>query len=544
LLVLDYIKKLRGSKLVVPPFHTGHLGLLPGTQVSIGVMMRTEAPRHCELVISPFDRDTEETALIKCKLHDMIGVVGRLTEAISVLGINILKEESSSIDHLKHHSISFLVDMSDKRLDIAHPSTRNLYSDYASVFPTHDYRYVEIFESIIGHVGDAIVWREVSGNRYPELSIEPLDHIRLRIPRTARVQEHESRSVSIPLPSDLLSKLRFSLDRNQASALHYILLSETEQRTLRAFFPQPETIRNIVHLGFYHHDEPSELLPIISALAAAEFNVLTSLLRKQTSTMSVWEAVLEYRGKDRIPSESEWSGWVGQKIEVAAANLNRTHRSDFEIGSPKYPPSEGLAHVKVTLPKTQRKTKRKRDALLPQLDKRRGDLTGISENLGFNKEDVTNSKNLLRLVEKRIRKGPKKIIFLSYSKPASNLARQLKRELKKRYTISEYQEGDGEIILQRTTEMIHSSDYFIGIWHKDERLRFADGKFHTSPWLPIEHGIALSAPKVAFIAYSEDLNSEILNRIKDGIAKVVYQQDTFAEVTIPKILRFCAKHFK
>src|SRR5262249_36792348 len=107
--------------------------------------------------------------------------------------------------------------------------------------------------------------------------------------------------VLIDLPRDAYAFLKENLSFAD-ERLHYILLSEADTRTLRAVFPKPETFRNMLYVGFFHNDEPGGLAAILRPLAAAGFNILTSLIRRDkvgrrsNISRNVFEAQLEFQG--------------------------------------------------------------------------------------------------------------------------------------------------------------------------------------------------------------------------------------------------------
>src|SRR4051812_46351988 len=104
MLVLDYPKStsVDDPTIVVPPFHTGHLGFVPGTEVVVGLVRPGKQPSaDSELAITPFyKRDVDDMAVLTAVMHDDVGVVERLVRAVADLGVNVETEESSSITHL------------------------------------------------------------------------------------------------------------------------------------------------------------------------------------------------------------------------------------------------------------------------------------------------------------------------------------------------------------------------------------------------------------------------------------------------------------
>src|SRR5436190_7097622 len=123
-LIVDYRRTTNSSRIDVPPFHTGPIGLLPGTEIYISLKEENrdssseeqakppEAPAGVEVLIRPYKTNLDNLTRLECTMKDQRGVVGRLGNAISELGINIVSEVSSTIAGVKHHSVSMLLDWS------------------------------------------------------------------------------------------------------------------------------------------------------------------------------------------------------------------------------------------------------------------------------------------------------------------------------------------------------------------------------------------------------------------------------------------------
>src|SRR5664279_5524627 len=118
MLVLGYADSTKGTAptIEVPPFHTGHLGFVPGTPVLISLVAAPESGTHCEVMATPIKQDARYLASVSVSMRDEPGVVARLVAAVASLGINIEVQESSSINLLNHHSVSLIVDLSESEL--------------------------------------------------------------------------------------------------------------------------------------------------------------------------------------------------------------------------------------------------------------------------------------------------------------------------------------------------------------------------------------------------------------------------------------------
>jgi MinD superfamily P-loop ATPase len=153
MLVLDYPKMTKDGSITIPPFHTGHLGFVPETPVHMYLThsQRKGAKEYSELLVTPFQRNVGEMLRLSCIMEDRPGVVERLIDAISDLNVNIVTEESASINHLNHHLVSMIVDLSSSYLPRSEPTETSIrdYGDYRGIVPLNDTRAVELFESIL-----------------------------------------------------------------------------------------------------------------------------------------------------------------------------------------------------------------------------------------------------------------------------------------------------------------------------------------------------------------------------------------------------------
>ena len=174
--VLDYIKKTVDDAIQIPPFHTGHLGLVPDIEVSAGLTIQNRGDQHCELIVSPYE-PTSEMAQVHCIMQDRPGVVQRLLEAVSLLDINIVTQESSAINSLHHHSVDLIIDWTSSPYAGSagsDPRQRARYAEWQQLFPHKDARFVRLFESIMAHCGHLMVWEESGRSNMPQLLIRPL----------------------------------------------------------------------------------------------------------------------------------------------------------------------------------------------------------------------------------------------------------------------------------------------------------------------------------------------------------------------------------
>lgn len=549
MIVLDYLKKTGDLAITVPPFHTGHLGLIPGTEVLIGIMAPwTAGPAHCEVVVSPFSQNAQHMARISCTMKDDIGVVGKLVSAISRYGVNIASQESSSINHLNHHTINMIVDLSTSSLEEERTkeSIIRLYSRFDNLVPLHDFRYVLLFESIMIHCGDMIVWEDLLGRDLPKLTIQPLSNPKInKKQQTTIVQKVEAKPyhVQVSLPENMCSMIRNTLRHSGEQDIGYILLSDTDERNLRIVFLTREIAESLVHIGFYHNDIPGALAEIMQAAASSRFNILTSLIRKQTATRNVWEALLHYRGDEAMPSDMTYAqgcSWVATLLKKNAGNLAQMVEPNVEVGPPLYPKRKSTANQRIALAEG-------RSAALPREPQKLEDLLAQriadAKSIPLGSIEASRTNEVLSLVERRVRKGDKPTIFLSYPRNATRHVELLRDSLSTHYNFSEYQQADGEIIVEEVLRRVLDSDFFIGIWHHDDQMPVGNGKFSISPWMPFEYGIALSARKQNIVIHSDKLDERVWKRINPHVTNPEYS-DLFWSRTLQLVESYCLRNFK
>jgi hypothetical protein len=557
MIVLDYPKRLVDNRIVVPPFHTGHLGFVPGT----GLDMRLASPQRVgpnsvELLFTAYEaKAAGEIINFTCTMKDGPGVVAKLIKALSRLHVNIITEESSVVDYLDNHIVHMLLDCSTMARPSEEDSDRvgNYYRDYEALCPLRDLRYIELFESVVALCGSDLLWDEVTrdGSKVPRLRFSVLHSTlsgsSLGRRTVQRSEDDKNFRATIPLDETTISQIRSKLHADDEQDLHYILLSETEDRILRAFFPELKILPKICHVGFTHRDVPGALSALTRTIADAEFNILTSLLRKRTQTESIWEAVLEYRGTEPVPNNIDPENtrqWVANKLQAvvssAATPIPSVHSSRYgvKLREPAYPKQKQPLAASIPLKEIDRRSAATTDfdpiAALEKQGARPGDdYRGIH----------TNGKlRLLRLIHRRLER-PQPTIFISASMSAKSHADLVKTALEGKYNINTYLQRDSEIILEQVQQYIQTCDYFIGIWHHEDAITPAGVAQQLSPWMPFELGMAMAAGKQWVVIRSSKLDKRLVERLIGHLSVVEYTDLTFIEKTVPHIVQYCDHHF-
>lgn len=562
------------------PFHTGHLGFLSETPVRVSFLARDphhrarpDLQRHCEVLVAPFLQEWRYLALVSVTMRDEPGVVARLLAAIAALGINVEVQDSTSIDLLDHHFVNLIVDLSESqalagaefalpsKVPTTPPAVQRAYRGFESIFPVHDERFVRLFESIVAHCADIIVWKEISGQLYPDLRIGPMPERPFAKSGNARLRRARRRAtIEIIMPEAITHRIHADLGLADTDDIQYILVSDTATRSLRAFFLHPEVTPRLFHVAFEHNDIPGALATVLDLVRRAGFNILTSLSRKRPDDRAVLEALLEFRHEDDYPAsngrpahsplnqpELEWLCEVianaGKSLEVMPPGCG------IIVNRPLYPLRRGAPPVRPLSLSDRLRPARGMAKSRAEIDfgrllrERRADLARGQ----LNKQVTQRSRELIDILEKTRAEAGRSTVFLSYPGRASKHAHKLKSALEAslEYNVQEYQAPDGETIVDVVLDRIANSDYFIGIWHHEALVAETGGPVRDiSPWMLFEYGVARSLGKRQIIVHSDKLDPAIWNRVDPGVSHPSYSDLTFESETIPVILDYCGRHFR
>lgn len=554
MLVLDYPKKtsIEEPSIIVPPFHTGHLGFVPGTDVVVGLVRPGRLrSADAELAITPFSQQ-DDMAVLTAVMRDRVGVVERLVRAVADLDVNIEAEESSSIAYLNEHSVTLVCDISRLEGDRSPRDSGNYLTDYVH---TQDPRLLQLVENVLLHCAGELAWKD---ERAPRLALDVRmlagRQIQLSAPVTLARAPHNA--VSIALPDNVADGVLKAQRDPNVDCLDYIFVSDTDDRSLRVYFLPATAAAKVYHVGLVHADRPGALAALLQLTAAAKFNILTSLVRKETVSYqgrgrSVWEAVLEYRGDSPQPHAEAGppSEWIRDRLAAAAKNdLHHIESFDIAVRAPSYPKpaTPSNSEVPKAMPLTPKSDKRRVPvprtsppaAMGEMLRNQRAALHGLPSE----SQERRYLKALLDAIESRTR-APR--IFLSYPFAAKDHAAVLRTALEEqdRFSVVTHDQQDGKPIVGRVVEKIIGCEHFIGLWHHEE-LPIAEGGGHTiSPWMHFEYGIALANHKESIIVHSNKLPEKLWKRINPGISHPEYSDLTFISDTVPLIVAHCMEHF-
>lgn len=569
MLVLDFVRTATQASpsILVPRFHSGHLGFVPKTNVHVGLPrpLPGQHERHTEVLVTAFDTSPGDLALISLTLRDTIGVVRSIVRAVSHLGINIEVLESSSVDHLDRHRIAMLADLSEATVQSGVTPSRRIqyeYAPYATNVPIDDARLIALFDVIVAQSANKLVWQRThNGRLLLELYIRPLPGRAMRnASQVALKASGDERHTEIKLPRQIREHIT---NRLAAPFPHsYIFVSDTTERNLRAYFLPPSQAKQLVHVGVYHSDKPGTLARILDVLAAAEFNIITSLLRKYDKRKSVWEGVLEYKGHDgdsppERPSDtadlSNWYRksllpWTHGKLKDSPL-LKEMLGTAVALGPPLYPKSYGgldpkirrrLSASRATV-QAPRLTPLDIDGLLAQ---RAADLTALAGDAADESDtnEPTVTRNLIEVVTRHRQRLRKRTLFLSFPESVKELVEDYLRPELTGYHVTQYQESHPGDVRHSVITLIHRSDYFLGVWHPDGQSPAP--RESLSPWLYFEYGVAFASGKPQVVAYHRGLPKTAWKRLESDSGLIDYDEADFATRAVPRILDGCARMFE
>jgi predicted amino acid-binding ACT domain protein len=573
MLLLDFVRTTPSPRpsILLPRFHSGHLGFVPGTRVHVATptVSSRRADMRTEVLVTPFQTTPDNAALVSVVLHDAVGVVQSLVKALSQLDVNIEVQESSSIDHLDLHRVGMIVDLGAENRALPDDTTservQDLYRDFAANVPIHSKRFLYLFDAIVAHCGDALWWHPYDGRRIPALYVRPLPRrAELNPSSVLLTASSDERHTQIRLPSEIAQHVRqrMAIAGRRPQELSYVFVSDTNDRTLRTFFLPEPLAQRLVHVGIHHTDMPGTLARVLDVVATAGFNIVTSLLRKYRRNTSVWEAILEYRSSDGLPPRppqdrdqlplwyrEELLRWVHGKL-AASPQLAQIAGCGVSIGPPLYPKASGgldpknRVRLSPSRPRPEDPPAPANGRLLELVEQRIDDLEKART-----RPEYLDARGLLGTVARHRQRIRQRTLFLSYPSSAGKkfvdayLRRALRPPEDPAYHLTQYQEPKPPEFQKQIIGLIRAADYFLAIWHPDEDDR---GNYHSpvsiSPWMYFEYGVARTLGKPLVVACHRALSEP--ERLVGNIGLIPYDDSDFATHAVPRIQEACAEIFE
>lgn len=269
MLILDSIASLKKDRIELPFFHKGHLSLKSGTLVTLCLIPRAADPsfaRMTEMIVSPISfRSWRHLWRVRAVFREQQGVVNKLLAVIKDANLNVLFEESSSVQNRNLHEVELICDSSAGRAgsspDEEEARLAALRRRIAAVL-------IEELEEERGELRLGV--RRMGGlltawQRFQEAS----DRAESRTIRAKTTID----GGELVLPSDIRSLAE------EESDSRVLLVSDTRERILRVFFPHRD--EHFTYVRISHLDSVGALAAITGELAR-DFDIMTSLTRVKT----------------------------------------------------------------------------------------------------------------------------------------------------------------------------------------------------------------------------------------------------------------------
>ena len=271
MLILDTLTKIKNGSIDIPDYHRGHLSLKTGTSVTLCFLpcqQSDTSPRLTEMVISPVAFDSwRYLTRINARLYDKPGVVRKLASAVRARGLNILYEASGPIENRKLHRVEFLVD------------ARNFYQQFEEYRENEDSNIDYIVLAYLERWLKAFCMNELVFDRTRlRLKVRPMEGFRNahnNFYRCLADPRSDSQANSRPFQERAaVEKGKIALPENILNAIpdvekRVLLISDTKDRVLRAFFLHPE--EHYTYARVLHADSESSLATISSCLSESFF---------------------------------------------------------------------------------------------------------------------------------------------------------------------------------------------------------------------------------------------------------------------------------
>jgi len=445
--------------------------------------------------------------------------------------------ESSSIDDLSRHEVFMLLDWSTTDMQdrqVIPSDVRNRFTDLHAILQTNDRRYLTLLERILTLCGDILDWLPTEPS-VPNIQMHPLDERRDVVRRGYSVIKRDPQRkfhVLLTIPDDILRRIEDSTSWLPPEPLPYIIMSDTDSRTLRVFFPKKGKERSLIHVAFAHADRPGALSAITEVVAASNFSIVNSLVRHEHFRQSVWETLLEYRDPEAVPNEPDHGlEWFAQKLHLDERRRGLMKFFEVSLGIPRYP------RLRIEIPNVTLFSSA--DQAVPMAQTSIDGAQALLSMKGVidHNEAYRARRWLFESLAGMIRTRPS--IFLSYPKSAALHADVLKGYLQKEgYEPIEYQSADLNVLRAEVKHRITHADFFLGIWHPEP-----DRPGEVSPWLPFEFGIASTLNKPAALIVSSRVHQHVWMRIEKNMAIPQYEDVTFERETVPLLLAYCKRNW-
>lgn len=543
--------------LIVPPFHTGVLGFIPAVQ-QVSIYRPPDGTEATELYITPFRNSMERMFHLEVHLLNRPGVVNRLLEALADLNINVIKQESCSINAGEIHFFDLVLEWSSggsipwlASPTPTGPSDRSAYEDMTVRLNVLDARYVLLYEQIMRRCSGDLWFDFAWGRRLPAITARPfskrhLSHLAdttivrkidpsVLEPRLGAIPPIRN-SVALNLSTDTVQMLRAGTGQTGAE-LQYLLSADGMSRTLRAYFPKQTELDRLVHIGFRSKDETGVLAALSRLIRVADYDIVTSLLRHdyvEHERNSIWEVIVAGRSgsatgrhESHLVRKQQFAEGMRKAAALDPAATLACVSAKVRIVDPTFPPvptSESIGELIIAdrypacVP--PQKTLQRYGKTVPRPP---GSPSGKPHEQYRARADRNRALDVVRKTSVRV----KPTVFVSYSVGGRRIGQYIMKDraLCGMVELVDYQGQEGTYKKSEAIERILASDFVICVWAYD-RKRPGEYRAIVSPWLAFEYGVASATGRLTAHCVSAQLHaSEGPGRIHSDYIAISYSRN-------------------
>jgi acetolactate synthase regulatory subunit len=527
MLILDGISKVQNDQLFIPLYHRGHMSLKSKTTVTLALIpprQRAGSPQLTEMIISPIDFSSWRSLWrIEATFFERPGIVNKLLRIVAAEGLNVLNEESSSVENRDLHTVELVVDTK---------SAGRTVSDIERMRALEHRILALCIEDLNCERGE------------PRLRVKRMKGLYSAYEKFQRSRDHKGGALQdtsfisnrrIHLPTSVMELI------SQRKPLRSLLVSDTKERLLRAFFLSEHD--GFTYVRVAHHDSPGALDTITRELAKA-FDIVNSLTRIQRQGSQNDLELLLYSSQFPRPADEASRRDI---IEDLLSNIGRN--LDLRVS---YPESVASAEPRGIPPqpskkriafREQKQMARINEKFMTQstavvlqnrieeferrLDKEASFVKGYPLQMRL--------KKLRELLKIEGESNPQPRVFVSYGFSRTDLSGIVSQKLRKLrckfVTGANPDDAIGafrDVIISR----INTCDAFLGIWTKED-----DGS--ESPWFLWELAVAQTLNLPFRLLIQEGIDPEKYLKINPEKHHRVFKDSLFqneSDIAIRRLL--------
>ena len=528
MLILDKPQELRARSIGIPLYHRGHLSFFPKTRVWLCLLPGpADAPRPPEVIMSPIHFDSwRDLWRITASLSEKPGVVNTLLQVLRRHNINILSQESSSMERQSAHHIELIADVKNygSRLDGSTADRIN-----GTVNDLADLRRA-LLAAVIWDIsspesGGALAIERVTGlyqagKTFAAAQLEAQQYgtpAPLHDEATILPNPLHRRTLQVTLPEQiargLSTALGISIDQPN-SHIRYLRVSDTQDRFLRVYFLHPSDAILSATIG--HHEKVGAIAAITDVLQVNNWNILSSLLRLHVHGETAhFEVVLQ-----APPGPASSTDEMRATLERHLSQPELVHEYGVAIGYPdsyrsplEMKPLVSAAGASAYhVPTEQTSTALQSLATQYPLLQRRVQSPGAT-----NDDRARFQLAGALLAEETVSNETRHPhLFISYSMADDERFKLLEAAARRggfRVITGKDLVGIGADSNQNAIrELIASCTHFIGLWSEEGGVKTATGSW-PSPWLHWELGVAQALNKPFELLISNELDDACWKRL-------------------------------